>query len=291
MKNVYCIEHYLSQCAYVAKTLSEKDYSLQCAREELQKMVGLVEIKKLLADILNFFQLQKIRRQEGGGIIRPCLHMVFYGNPGTAKTTVARLVGKILREEKIVEKGDFYELGRTELMGRCMRWTTGIVEEYFEQARGSVLFIDEAHGLAEELGSNGDMIINALVQEMERHREDVVVIMAGYKKQMEYLLQKNQGLRSRISFPVIFPDYSIDELYQILEQMIDMEGLELAEEVWDPFCDRILQMDIHQGNGRAVRNILDRAKLQQAGRILKLPEEKQSEEMYLLRKEDFCQSY
>ena len=115
--------------------------------------------------------------------------------------------------------------------------------------------------------------------------------MAGYQKSMECLLQKNQGLQSRIAFRITFPDYSIDELYQILEQMVKAEGLKLMDDVWDPFCDRVIQVDIHQGNGRAVRNILDRAKMNQARRVLKLPEPKQKEEMFLLRKEDFSRSY
>ena len=287
LKNIYYIDNYFPQYKNIIKEYTEEKSFARSAREELQGLIGLTEVKSLITDIIDFFKLQKIREQVGGIVNKPTMHMVFYGNPGTAETTVARLVGRILKEENIIEKGDIYEVGRADLVGKYVGWTARIVEDYFERAKGSVLFIDEAYALADEQKSFGDEAINTLVQEMENHREDVVVIMAGYQKSMEYLLQKNQGLQSRIAFYITFPDYSIDELYQILERMVEAEGLKLAEDVWDPFCDKVIQVDIHQGNGRAVRNILDRAKINQAKRVLKLPEQKQREELFLMRKEDF----
>ena len=291
LKNVYYIDNYFPQYKNIMKEYAEEKTFAKSARVELQELIGLAEVKSLIADIIDFFKLQKMRRQAGGIVNKPTMHMVFYGNPGTAKTTVARLIGRILKEEDIIENGDTYEVGRANLVGKYVGWTARIVEDYFERAKGSVLFIDEAYALADDQKSFGDEAINTLVQEMENHREDVVVIMAGYQKSMECLLQKNQGLQSRIAFRITFPDYSIDELYQILEQMVKAEGLKLMDDVWDPFCDRVIQVDIHQGNGRAVRNILDRAKMNQARRVLKLPEPKQKEEMFLLRKEDFSRSY
>lgn len=287
LRKVYYIDNYFPQYKNIIREYAEEKSFVRSAREELQGLIGLTEVKTLITDIINFFKLQKIRERAGGIVSKPTMHMVFYGNPGTAKTTVARLTGRILKEEKIIEKGDIYEVGRADLVGKYVGWTARIVQDYFERAKGSVLFIDEAYALADEQKSFGDEAINTLVQEMENHREDVVVIMAGYQKSMENLLQKNQGLQSRIAFRIAFPDYSIDELYQILEWMVETEGLRLAEDVWDPFCDRVIQVDIHQGNGRAVRNILDRAKINQAKRVLKLPEQKQREELFLLRREDF----
>ena len=287
LKNIYYIDNYFPQYKNIIEEYAQEKSFVRSAKEELQGLIGLTEVKNLITDIIDFFKLQKIREQVGGSVNKPTMHMVFYGNPGTAKTTVARLVGRILKEENIIEKGDIYEVGRADLVGKYVGWTARIVEDYFERARGSVLFIDEAYALADEQKSFGDEAINTLVQKMEIHREDVVVIMAGYQKSMEHLLQKNQGLQSRIAFYITFPDYSIDELYQILERMVEAEGLKLAEDVWDPFCDKVIQVDIHQGNGRAVRNILDRAKINQAKRVLKLPEQKQKEELFLMRKEDF----
>jgi len=283
----YHIHQYFPQYEDVIRNYFHQDALEPDAREELHKMVGLTEVKLLIDNIISFYKLQSMRIKKGGIIRKPTMHMVFYGNPGTAKTTVARLVGRILKEEKVLSKGDFYEVGRADMVGKYVGWTARTVQEYFQRAEGSVLFIDEAYALADDQKSFGDEAISAIVREMENHRNDVVVIMAGYKKSMEKLLQRNQGMRSRIAFYVDFPDYSIDELYSILEMMAAEEGLHLAENVWDPFCDRVMQVDIHQGNGRAVRNILDGAKLKQAVRVLNLPEEEQGEEMYCLREADF----
>lgn len=157
-----------------------------------------------------------------------------------------------------------FEVGRSDLVGKYVGWTAKTVKEYFEKAKGSVLFIDEAYSLIDEQHSFGDEAISTIVQEMENHRNDIAVIMAGYKENMRELLDKNQGLRSRISFYIDFPDYSKEELYQILLKMIKEEGMTLASNIYELFCQKLDVDSIRMGNGRLVRNILDRAKMKQA---------------------------
>ena len=129
------------------------------------------------------------------------MHMVFTGNPGTAKTTVARLFARILKENGVLSKGDLIECGRSDLVGKYVGWTAVQVKNMFKKAKGSVLFIDEAYSLCDDRsGSYGDEAINTIVQEMENNRDDMVVIFAGYPKEMNDFLDRNPGLRSRIAF-------------------------------------------------------------------------------------------
>jgi SpoVK/Ycf46/Vps4 family AAA+-type ATPase len=133
--------------------------------------------------------------------------MIFTGNPGTAKTTVARLVAQILKENGILSNGNLYEVGRSNLVGKYVGHTAPLVRDAFNLAQGSVLFIDEAYSLVDDSpGSFGDEAINTIVQEMENRRDDMVVIFAGYPKPMEEFLNRNEGLRSRIAFHVAFDD-------------------------------------------------------------------------------------
>jgi SpoVK/Ycf46/Vps4 family AAA+-type ATPase len=170
------------------------------AYETLQKLVGLTEIKELVDRIIDTVKVRKIRDSMGMTGNAKALHMVFTGNPGTAKTTVARLIGQIFAEEKILSSGAFVECGRADLVGKYVGWTAKNVRERFKDAKGGVLFIDEAYALADGTNTFGDEAINTLVQEMENHRSDVVVILAGYPDKMKTLLDRNEGLRSRITF-------------------------------------------------------------------------------------------
>lgn len=287
VRNVYNIEKYFPQYKEVVDDYFASESAVENAKEELENLIGLSSVKQITKEIVDFFKLQRMRNCEENNIAIPTMHMVFYGNPGTAKTTVARLIAKILKEEKILEGGEMFEVGRSDLVGKYVGWTAKTVKEYFEKAKGSVLFIDEAYSLIDEQHSFGDEAISTIVQEMENHRNDVAVIMAGYKENMRELLDKNQGLRSRISFYIDFPDYSKEELYQILLKMIKEEGMTLASDIYELFCQKLDVDSIRMGNGRLVRNILDRAKMKQAVRVLKLDKIKQKEEMFLLRPEDF----
>ena len=241
------------------------------AYDELQDMIGLKEAKSVIQKALNYYKMQKL--YEGKGLKRdtPAMHMVFKGNPGTAKTTAARLFARIMKDNGLLSKGQLVEVGRGDLVGKYVGWTAQTVQSKFKAAIGGVLFIDEAYSLVDDRsGSFGDEAINTIVQEMENHREDVVVIFAGYPDEMEKFLQKNPGLRSRIAFHVPFEDYDADELCKIAALIGKNKGISLEDAALQKlgtiFETARKQNDF--GNGREVRNVLEQAKMNQASRLL-----------------------
>lgn len=241
--------------------------------EELKKMIGLEDAKKVMEQALDYYKAQKLFREKGMEDSTPSMHMVFTGNPGTAKTTVARLFADIMKDNGILSTGRLVEVGRGDLVGKYVGWTAPTVKAKFEEAKGGVLFIDEAYSLVDDRdGLYGDEAINTIVQEMENHRDEVVVIFAGYPDKMEMFLEKNPGLRSRIAFHVPFADYNVDELCEIAKMMADKKGLRFTDgalvKLKDNFSIAIEQPDF--GNGRYVRNVIEKARMAQASRLLKL---------------------
>ncbi len=197
--------------------------------------------------------------------------MIFTGNPGSAKTTVARLLAEILKKEGVLDSGTFVECGRSDLVGMYVGWTAPQVKRKFKEARGGVLFIDEAYSLVDgKDGLYGDEAINTIVQEMENQRDSVIVIFAGYKDKMKGFLARNEGLRSRIAFHVDFPDYDADELIQILSLMAKERGYELDDPILARCRDvfRAACAEKEFGNGRFARNLLEQAILKQSQRIM-----------------------
>lgn len=241
------------------------------AYDELQDMIGLKEAKSVIQKALNYYKMQKLYEEKGLKRDTPAMHMVFKGNPGTAKTTAARLFTRIMKDNGLLSKGQLVEVGRGDLVGKYVGWTAQTVQSKFKAAIGGVLFIDEAYSLVDDRsGSFGDEAINTIVQEMENHREDVVVIFAGYPDEMEKFLQKNPGLRSRIAFHVPFEDYDADELCKIATLIGKNKGLSLEDAALQKlgtiFETARKQSDF--GNGRYVRNVLEQAKMNQASRLL-----------------------
>ena len=241
------------------------------AYDELAEMIGLTEAKAVIKKALNYYKMQRLYEEKGVKRDNPAMHMIFTGNPGTAKTTAARLFARIMRENGLLSRGQIVEVGRGDLVGRFVGWTAQTVQAKFQEALGGVLFIDEAYSLVDDRnGSYGDEAINTIVQEMENHRSDVVVIFAGYPDKMEGFLDKNPGLRSRIAFHVPFEDYTSTELCQIAELIgkkngmkIETEAIEKLEKVFD-----MAKTNTDFGNGRYVRNIFEQAKMNQASRLL-----------------------
>ena len=212
------------------KTEVEKAKPKGDAYKELMEMIGLTEAKNVILQALNYHKAQKLFADKGMKVDRPAMHMVFTGNPGTAKTTVARLFARIMRENGLLSRGHLVEVGRGDLVGKYVGWTAQTVQKRFEQAEGGVLFIDEAYSLVDaRSGSYGDEAINTIVQEMENYRDDMVVIFAGYPDRMEEFLQKNPGLRSRIAYHVPFADYSVEELCSIAALAARKKGLHLDD--------------------------------------------------------------
>lgn len=254
----------------VCRKEAVKEVAQGCAYDDLQAMIGLTEAKAVIGKALKYYKLQRIYADKGIKQDRPAMHMVFKGNPGTAKTTVARLFARIMKENGLLSRGHLVEVGRSDLVGKYVGWTAQIVKEKFAKAMGGVLFIDEAYSLVDERGLFGEEAINTIVQEMENRREDLVVIFAGYPKEMDKFLNQNPGLRSRIAFHVNFADYSTPELCDIAR----MIGKEKAVTLTDGAIDKLsavfdtARQNPAFGNGRYVRNAIELAKMNQAERIL-----------------------
>ena len=239
--------------------------------DELQKMIGLKDMKQVVDEIIDSARIQKIRSDMGMDFYKTSLHMVFTGNPGTAKTTVARLITQIFVKEGILDTGKYVECGRADLVGKYVGWTAKTVRSKFREAKGGVLFIDEAYSLVDDSNSFGDEAINTIVQEMENHSDDVIVIFAGYPDKMKDFFAKNEGLRSRIAFHLDFPDYNAEELVDILKLMADKKGYKLNPDI-ERKCLEIFGQAVKKeefGNGRYVRNLLEQAMMAQSRRITK----------------------
>ncbi len=288
---------FLSQKAYPQYALlpamksARNERKKSSAVDELRALIGLKEVKRIIKQATDFAAAQRLYEERGLSAGRPCLHMVFTGNPGTAKTTVARLVAQIFHECGVLSRGDLVEVGRGDLVGKYVGWTAQQVQAKFRQAKGSVLFIDEAYSLLEgKDGLFGDEAINAIVQEMENCREDTVVILAGYSEPMQKLLDRNAGLRSRIAFTVNFPDYRDDELVEIARKLACENRRSLTPAAEQKLARYLSAARLQRnfGNGRSVRSLIEKALLRQSSRLMALPAEAVSDEDILtLRPEDF----
>lgn len=259
--------------------------------DTLQEMIGLTEVKTVIDEIIAASKVVRARERMGLNTQGASFHMMFSGNPGTAKTSVARLLCKILKEESAISSGRFVECGRQDLVAKYVGWTARMVEDKFKEAQGGILFIDEAYALVDSSNTYGAEAINTVVQMMENYRDSVIVIFAGYSEKMQTFLEQNEGLKSRIAFHLSFPDYSPEELTDILTLMsqkrdyqIDEEAKEYCKEL---FCNAVKEDNF--GNGRYVRNILDQAIIKQSARILKMEtrEDISREEICRLKREDF----
>lgn len=208
--------------------------------------------------------------------------MVFTGNPGTAKTTVARLFAEIMKDEKVLATGNFIETGCADLVGDHVGATAKLVKKKFKEAQGGVLFIDEAYSLCDGYkGGYGDEAINTLVQEMENHRDDVIVIFAGYPKPMKEFLDRNPGMLSRIAFQVEFEDYSLDELCEITRLMLSQKKMTITENAMKNLraIYETVREENDYGNGRFVRKMLEKTEMNLAERILQMDDAEITNEM------------
>lgn len=241
----------------------------ESAREELEGLIGLSDVKRKVGQRLDLARIEKVRARRGLTTNSLPMHMAFLGNPGTGKTEVARLVGRILHEEGVLSVGDLFECGKQDLVDPRPGVSAAKIANLFQEARGSVIFIDEAYTLVEHALGASTETIDALIDQMEKMRDEVVVILAGYTRQMEELLAQNPGFASRVPTHITFPDYTEDELVEILEYMARKQGLELEDGVADKVrrAIRAARSNEDFGNARFVRNLLDEARLAQSERI------------------------
>lgn len=261
------------------------------AYKELQGLIGLENAKRVIDEAIAYFNMESFMAKRNLKISSPSRHMVFYGAPGTAKTTVARLFAQIMKENGVLSKGELVEVGRKDLVGKYVGWTAMQVERVFKIAEGSVLFIDEAYSLMDGRDKlYGQEAINTIVQMMENMRENTIVIFAGYEKEMKEFINQNPGLRSRIPFHVHFPDYSDSELLEILKLVASKNNYSLTEgaecKARDIFKTASLSKDF--GNGRFVRNLFEKATMKKALRLSSSLDDFISDtELLTLREEDF----
>ena len=253
-----------------------REERVQAVLAELDALVGLTSVKQHVREIHAFASIQLRRKSLGLAHDAMGLHMVFTGNPGTGKTTVARLLGRLFKEMGILPGGHMVEAERADLVGEYIGHTAQKTREVVKRAMGGVLFIDEAYSLARGGEKDfGKESIDCLVRAMEDHRGELLLILAGYPLEMEWFLSQNPGLRSRFPILIAFPDYSPDELLAIAEGMWRSRQYELAPDA-RPFVRQLMNhagwlAGGDEGNARAMRNLVERSLRCQALRLIDRP--------------------
>ncbi|MES2839162.1 MAG: CbbX protein [Pseudomonadota bacterium] len=257
-----------------ARTVNEvlAQSQVESVMDELDRdLIGLVPVKSRIRDIAALLVVDKLRLNLGLQAQTPSLHMSFTGNPGTGKTTVAMRMAEILHRLGYVRKGHVVSVTRDDLVGQYIGHTAPKTKEVLKKAMGGVLFIDEAYYLyrPENERDYGQEAIEILLQVMENQRDDLVVILAGYKDRMDTFFKSNPGLSSRIAHHLDFPDYGQGELLDIAQRMLGTMNYRFGEgarEAFESYLQRRIPLP-HFANARSVRNALDRARLRQASRL------------------------
>ena len=249
-----------------------RDSRIQEVLDELDRqLVGLRAVKTRIREIAAFLVVDRVRRQLGLEAERPVLHMCFTGPPGTGKTTVAMRMAQILQRLGYIRRDHLVVATRDDLVGQYVGHTAPKTKELLKRAMGGVLFIDEAYYLyrRENERDYGQEAIEILLQVMENQREDVVVILAGYKERMDEFFRFNVGMRSRVAHHLDFPDYALDELLQIADMMLEQQNYhfdDAAREAFRAYLERRMALPDF-ANARSLRNAIDRMKLRQANRL------------------------
>lgn len=241
-----------------------------CYMDMLNELIGLDDVKEQIRRITAFVRMRKDMEALGKVEVPIVLNMEFAGNPGTAKTTVARIIAGIFNEIGLLSSDELVEAGRADLVARYVGQTADKVKSIFEQAKGKILFIDEAYSLLEsQEGDFGDEAINTIVQEMENNRSDTIVIFAGYPDKMEEFFLRNPGLRSRVPFHISFADYSVDEMVRIAEMEAQKRGFSIGSKTRDrmKYICGMAACRPEMGNGRFCRNLVENAILSYASRM------------------------
>lgn len=254
----------------------EKEKKIKALVDELNSMVGLSEVKEEIQSLINLIKIRKLREDMNMPVMDMSYHMVFTGSPGTGKTTVARLVGKIYKELGILSDGKMIETDRSGLVAGYVGQTAMKVHEVVKEAMGGVLFIDEAYSLVNPDMPNdfGTEAVDTLVKLMEDNRDDLVIIVAGYTEEMKTFLRSNTGLVSRFNKFINFPDYTKEELVSILSVMAGKAGLKIDENAKSKVLELLKKMKPSQwkdfGNARGMRNLFEKFVMNQANRLVKL---------------------
>ncbi|WP_084679088.1 AAA family ATPase [Flavobacterium reichenbachii] len=255
--------------------LPEED-TLEKVLEELHLLVGLKEVKQDVAELINLLEIQKKRSKQGLKNVEITLHTVFLGPPGTGKTSVARLLGRIFKHLGFLSKGQMFETDREGLVAGYVGQTAAKVNSAVEASLGGVLFVDEAYALTQNLTGNdyGTEAVNTLIKRMEDHRDDLAVVVAGYTEPMQIFIESNPGLRSRFNRFFHFKHFTPEELLQIFQSFCKKSDFIVSEEAKEKLTDtfELLCSDKDEsfGNARVVRNLFEKCVQNQANRIVKL---------------------
>ncbi|MGQ0778399.1 MAG: CbbX protein [Pseudonocardiales bacterium] len=257
-------------------------------------LVGLDPIKTRIREIAALLLVDRARGKFGLSTSRPNLHMSFTGSPGTGKTTVALRMAEVLHRLGYLRRGHLVAVTRDDLVGQYVGHTAPKTQEVLKRSMGGVLFIDEAYYLyrSDNERDYGQEAIEILLQVMENHREDLVVILAGYKDRMDWFFQSNPGMGSRIAHHIDFPDYTQEELEAIGELMIKTEGYIFTPEAQETFSQYLERRRAQPrfANARSVRNAIERARLRHANRMMAATEAVSKEDLTTLTPEDFASS-
>ena len=270
---------------------AEPPEDINALKEELNGYIGLNTIKEEVNSLINYVTIMQKRKEQGLPTPDLSLHMVFSGNPGTGKTMIARFMSRVYKSLGILSKGHLVETDRSGLVAGYVGQTAIKTKEVIDKAKGGVLFIDEAYALTNRGGENdfGQEAVDTLLKAMEDHREDLVVIVAGYTELMEEFVHSNPGLESRFNRFMHFPDYTVEEMTEIFKMRCGKSGYTLAEDAEEKLKE-ILEKESRDiasfGNARGVRNLFERAIAAQADRLAAGKEALTKDSLMCLRAED-----
>ena len=250
--------------------------SLKELLSDLNKLIGLESVKSKVNDLIAFQTVQMLRKKHGLHTQKSTMHLAFMGNPGTGKTTVARIVGRIYKQIGLLSKGHFVEVSRTDLIAGYQGQTALKVKKVIEEAKGGVLFIDEAYSITENDHSDsyGRECLTELTKALEDYRDDLVVIVAGYTEPMTHFFASNPGLKSRFNTFIEFPDYTAKELLEMFVKLCAENDYLLGDNVSDCIYAYLVQQITDKSenfaNGRLVRNLYDDVTMNHARRVVKI---------------------
>lgn len=269
----------------------QKHYALEKVMKQLDLLVGLNNVKDFVYEIYAWLYITQCRTQIGLKGSQQTLHMVFKGNPGTGKTTVARILGRLFQEMNVLSKGHMVEVERADLVGEYIGHTAQKTRELIKKALGGILFIDEAYSLARGGAKDfGKEAIDCLVKAMEDHKDEFVLILAGYPREMDYFLSSNPGLPSRFPVQLEFSNYTVSELLEIAELMVQEREYELSlqarQKLKNFLTAEMRSKDQAFSNARLVRNLIEKAIREHAVRLLRHPHTSR-QDLMTLSAEDF----